>query len=396
MIVRGIIIEQIDWNGTSKTLSIQFDPSLGDLVVAFPQDYDESRSSPFHFQNPNYQQKFDRNSAECKARKLTPENFFKEDELYIFKTLHHNIPTKNRELTYYSLYLPEYAVPLTINCYDPQNPDRQFKRTVLKDDQKPRYLVYLRCSSKYGYFNFNLECKFKEDKEGFGKSKYSDKYQTELYAKPGEWQRLVNKEDRLKTQKFFADKIIINKTDITNNYESSQINLLDEPKKKSRFGIGIFTIGSFVIALIVLLFGNNIWEKFSGKNTTSEYFTTIINDVYYLTDSSQSETYPDAFKQDDNGIISQDETTQNETLRRLWLDKKPIIKFSISNTNSTKSFTLLGVYLELNSKEYLLKISTQYDKDDPIICPPNSKIEYTGVPISYPVYKIENNMLHCE
>lgn len=140
-----------------------------------------------------------------------------------------------------------------------------------------------------------------------------------------------------------------------------------------------------------------ISDKNSGEVTPSENLFAKVNEVYYLTDSSKTKTYPDAFKKDSSGVlISFDDITQSESMKVFSLNQMPIIKFSIINTNTTKSFKLIGVYIELNSKEYLLKISTQYDRDEPYICPVNSNIEYTGVPISYPVYKIEKNVLHLK
>ena len=401
MNVKGVIVEQIDWDGKSKSLTMQPDYRRGDLWVAFPTDYDEPRSGPFYFQNPSYEKQYDSNVAQCSARKIANENFYKENGLYTFKTVWHNIPTDNEGLTYYALYLPEYAIPTGVSLYHPRNIDKQFKRTVLKDKQKPRYIIYLKCSSRYGVFNFNLECKFREDKKGFDLSGYSDEFQTGLYSNPEDWQYLMNEKDKKKTQKFFADQIVVNNGNFEQVYKPTGSGPKLEVKKKFKLELSHkIALASLLIAFIVLLFGNNILERLKSHNTLiapGENLLVKVTDVYYLSDSSKSDTYPDAFKKGDGGIIlSQDDITQNETMKILWLDKKPIIKFTIANTNTTKPFTLLGVYLEINSKEFLLKISTQYDKDEPIICPPNSNVEYTGVPISYPVYRIENAILHLE
>jgi len=398
MNVKGIIVEQIDWDGKSKSLTVRPDLNRDDLWVAFPTDYDEPRSGPFYFQNPSYEKQYDINAAECITRKISSENFYKKGELYTFKTVWHNLPTEINALTYYALYLPEYAVLTFVNLYDPRNPDKGIKRTVLKDKQKPRYIIYLKCFSKYGVFSFNLECQFKENNKEFATSSYSDEYQADFYANPEEWHYLLKEDDKVRTQKFFADQIIFNNGNFEQKYRPNQNQPKIERKRKFKLELGHkIALGSFIVAFIVLLFGNNILSRLKNKDCPSENLFAKVNDVYYLTDSSKSETYPDAFRKDNSGIlIATDDITQNETLKMLWLDRKPIIKFTISNSNTTKSFKLLGVYLEINSKEYLLKISTQYDKDEPYICPPNSNIDYAGVPISYPVYRIDNDILHLE
>ncbi|WP_433816160.1 hypothetical protein [Flavobacterium johnsoniae] len=199
-------------------------------------------------------------------------------------------------------------------------------------------------------------------------------------------------------------------TDIENN--------LYDSKNKFEFsydGIITYLKGKKIIAILLVFFvvfigistgienivktKENIGRinENEDKNTPNDNLFIKIIDVYYFSESSKSEIYPEAYKRDKNGVsLSSDEITQSETMKMLWLDRKPIIKFSISNSNTTKAFKVIGVFIEFNSKKYLLKISTQYDKDEPIICPPNSTIEYTGVPISYPVYKIKDNLLHVE
>lgn len=398
MNVKGIIVEQLDWDGKSKSLTLQPDFSKGDLWVAFPTDYEEPRTGPFYFQNPNYEKQYNKTVAECRARKIPDENFFNVNGHYTFRSIWYNLPTERNALTYYALYLPEYAVLTSVDLYNPNNYDIKFKRTVLKDAQKSRYIVYLKCSSKHGIFNFKIECQFKKDKDSFSISNYSDEYQTDLYSNPDEWQYLMPEDQKIKTQKFFADQVIINTGTIEQTYKPNQEIPKTPQKNKFKWERGHkIALGSFIVALIVLFFGNNILGRFMSKDLPNENIFAKVNDVYYLTDSSKSETYPDAFKKDESGIlIASDDITQSETMKMMWLDRKPIIRFAISNSNTTKSFKLIGVYLELNSKEYLLKISTQYDKDEPFICPPNSNIEYVGVPLSYPVYRIEKNLLHLE
>lgn len=220
MNVKGIIVEQLDWDGTSKSLTVEPDNN-GQLWVAFPTDYDEPRNGPFYFQSPHYNNKFNEGFAICQARRITNDNFFETNGLFTYKTTWQNIPTERNSLSYYALYLPEYAVPKEIKLLDPFTEDRQYKRTVFKDEQQPRYIIYLQCISRYSKFNFNIVCKFKNDNEGFAKSSYQDEYHQDFYAQPEEWKNLLNIKETEKTQQFFADKIVFNganfKQTIVNN-----------------------------------------------------------------------------------------------------------------------------------------------------------------------------------
>ena len=263
MNVKGIIVQQIDWDGTSKSLTMQPDNRLGDLWVAFPTDYEEPRTGPFYFQNPNYEKRFNSNIAECKARKLATDNFYEMNGAFHFRTVWENILTEQEALTYYALYLPEYAVPLRVNLFDPININNKFKRTVIKDNQNPRYIIYLKCSSQIGSFNFNLECSFKKDKNGFDESSYTDEYQTTLYSNPEEWQYLMNQHDKENVQKFFADQIIINNGKIKQTYKPNQPQEKKKLKLELAHKIALISAG---IALLVLLFGNNILGRFGFYN----------------------------------------------------------------------------------------------------------------------------------
>jgi hypothetical protein len=261
MNVKGLIVEQIDWDGKSKSLTMQPDFSRGDLWVAFPTDYDEPRTGPFYFQNPSYEKQYNNNVAECRARKIANDNFYEVAGLYTFKTVWHNLPTEREGLTYYALYLPEFAIPTFISLYDPQNPNKQFNRTVLKDEQKPRYIIYLKCSSKFGIFNFNLECKFKRDKQGFEKSNYSDEYKTDFYSSPEAWQYLMNEDDKAKTQKFFADQIVINSGKFKQIYKPMRMST---PTKNNPWISGLFYLFLFVVVISAISVVSNYvhWTLF--------------------------------------------------------------------------------------------------------------------------------------
>lgn len=209
MNVKSIVVEQLDWNGTSKSLTVEPDFN-GQLWVAFPTDYDEPRNGPFYFQNPQDDERFNEGFATCQARRITRNNFFETDGLFTYKTTWQNIPTERNSLSYYALYLPEYAVPTEIQLLDPFSEGRQYKRTVFKDEQQPRYIIYLQCASRYVMFSVDIVCKFKKDENEFANSSYQDEYQQDFYARPEEWKNWLNDSEKEKTKQFFTEKIIFN------------------------------------------------------------------------------------------------------------------------------------------------------------------------------------------
>lgn len=202
MNVKSIVVEQIDWDATSKSLTLEPDYN-GQLWVAFPTDYDEPRNSPFYFQHPNYDRKFNEGFAECQARRITKNNFNELNGVYTYKATWQNITTERNSVSYYALYLPEFAVPIDIQLLDPFTEGRQYKRTVFKDEQQPKYIIYLQCASRFGTFSFNLICKFKMDKEGFNQSSYVDEFQQDFYARPEKWKYLLNDTEREKVEQYF-------------------------------------------------------------------------------------------------------------------------------------------------------------------------------------------------
>lgn len=208
MNVKSIVVEQIDWSGTSKSLSLEPD-HRGQLWVAFPTDYDEPRESPFHFQSQNYNDKFTKGFAECRARKIQKNNYFENNGIFTYKADWQGILTERNHTSYYALYLPEFAVPIDIKLIDPYN-GKQYRRTVLKDEQKPRYIIYLQCASRFGSFSFKLICEFRKDKKGFSDSNYSDEFQQDFYANPEEWKYILEESQIEKVEQHFT----------TNNYKT--------------------------------------------------------------------------------------------------------------------------------------------------------------------------------
>jgi hypothetical protein len=234
MNVKSIVVERIEWNATSKSLTLEPDNN-GHLWVAFPTDYDEPRNSPFYFQNAKYEHKYHKGFAECRARRVTKNNFFETFGIFTYKTSWQNIPTERNSISYYSLYLPEYAVPIEIHLLDPYSKGREYKRTIFKDQQQPRYIIYLQCASRYGVFSFDIICRFHKDEEGFEKSSYTDEFQQDFYAQPEEWKHFFKDSEREKVEQYFitnrmGDQYNINQAGAvgpnssSNNIVFSQVN----------------------------------------------------------------------------------------------------------------------------------------------------------------------------
>ena len=247
MNVKSIVVEQIDWEGTSKSITIE--PNYNNqLWIAFPTDYEEARNSPFYFQRKVDENEFNDGFAQSQARKISKENFFKLNNQYIYKTIWIDIPTDRKMVSYYALYLPEYAIPIKINLYDPYNKDTQYKRTIFKDNEKPRYLIYLQCASMFGKFSFKGEFIFKKDESGFEQSSYKDGFQQDFYAQPEEWQYLLNEQSRGDAQLFFADTI----TYIQNNNHTTVM------KKNNPWISGLFYLFTTVIVITGLSVLSNL------------------------------------------------------------------------------------------------------------------------------------------
>ncbi|PZR01576.1 MAG: hypothetical protein DI539_28390, partial [Flavobacterium psychrophilum] len=148
--------------------------NIGDLCVAFPNEYAGERSAPFYFQNVEYENIFQEKEAKSKQKKLLSSNFYQSDDGFVFERKRQSIPTEKQSLTYYTLYLPLYAVPTNIQVTDTLPPGKQFTKNVFRDDQTNRYIVYIKCSSRYGLFNFNIFCRFHLDQQNFKASVYAD------------------------------------------------------------------------------------------------------------------------------------------------------------------------------------------------------------------------------
>lgn len=212
MEIHAIIIEQLEWEGILKSFTLQSQPELGQMWVAFPNEYQNERTGPFHFLDANYENLFEQKKAKCREAKLADEKFFQENGDYSFSTTWNQIPTQRQQLTFYSLYFPEYAIPDEIKISDTYASERLFKKTVYRDDEKKRYAVYLECRSSAGIFNFKLNTKFHKDENEFSNSQYSDNETLDFYERPLDehWQYLLPDKEVEKVSNFFAEQVVVN------------------------------------------------------------------------------------------------------------------------------------------------------------------------------------------
>lgn len=171
MNIVGFIIEQLHPNGTIDTISLYRKKEIGDLWVAFANEYDEIRNSPFHFMDQKYEEEYYKKLLESKPRKLSTERLFLDnDNLWNFKSSWKSIPTRHPEIDYagfyYSLFLPKNAILLEVTNIDLKTNDI-YRRSMkaLKDEKKGKYIIYIEC---YGDDNsFELSIKYKIDEKEF-------------------------------------------------------------------------------------------------------------------------------------------------------------------------------------------------------------------------------------
>lgn len=224
MEVKALIIEQIEADGTIKTL--QLSPKYNQpLVVAFAEEYEETRSGPFHFLNEKYEAIYKENLALIKKRKLGKNAFIKNENEFTYKTFWKGLPTLNGPLTYYSLLLPEFAIPNKIQIFDPHS-NREYKKYVYRDDKKNRFVIYLECRSRYGVFDFSLEANFSISEELFQNYEYNDNKLIDLYGREPDmyqypYSRDINENQILQINQFFEGGINMGDT-----YNANQVGAM--------------------------------------------------------------------------------------------------------------------------------------------------------------------------
>jgi len=177
MQVNGLIVEELNENGDLKSFVLNKDYQIGNLWIAFPEEFDSPRNGPVHFLSDAYEKLFDSVYKNHKIRKVKDERLKQLDKnTFEFFTNWDNIPVKAiYEIYYYALHLPKYAIPITMNIsvkrdeYDKN--DRIEK--IVKD--KDRYIVYIPCKGLNGTSqNLKLQIVFEISEEKFKNQEYRE------------------------------------------------------------------------------------------------------------------------------------------------------------------------------------------------------------------------------
>jgi hypothetical protein len=207
MMLKALIVEQLDADGTLRTFEMQPSTRGKHIVVAFADEYEDDRSGPFHFLNEDDARRFEKGFAACRIRKVGKTHFSSFGQKYRFEEKWLGIPTERHWLSYYALSLPEFAVPVSLSINDPHRPGHEYKRAIRRDDTRHRYVIYLDCSSSYGRFDFVISCDFMIDDETFSVSEYADA-KTQQYGPDGDdWRYCLDQREQKKVQHFFVEKI---------------------------------------------------------------------------------------------------------------------------------------------------------------------------------------------
>jgi hypothetical protein len=207
MMLKALIVEQLDADGTLRTFLMQPSSEGRDIIVAFADQYEDKRSGPFHFLNKDDAERFAEGFAACRIRKVGKAHFGFDGQRYHFEGEWSGIPTERSCLSYYALSLPEFAIPVALKLTDPRRPEREYKRAIRRDDTRNRYVVYLECASSFGRFDFVIACDFVVDEERFLSSEYRDLRTQQDGPEGDDWRYFLDQSEQNKVQNFFVEKI---------------------------------------------------------------------------------------------------------------------------------------------------------------------------------------------
>ncbi len=76
MDTHALIIEQLEWDGILKSFTLEANPEMVKMLVAYPKEYEYERPGAFHFLDENYENLFEQKLARCSNAKLSKENFY--------------------------------------------------------------------------------------------------------------------------------------------------------------------------------------------------------------------------------------------------------------------------------------------------------------------------------
>ncbi len=212
MFVRSVIYEQLDADGTLKTLLMSSDEHL---IVALAGDYDEPRSGAFHFLLDDDEVRFSEKLTRCRRRKLGRNQFRSGDDSFEFSTEWFNVPAVGD--AYYALSLPEFGLVKGVSLHAPGT-SQQYLRTVVRDDLKNRFVIYLRCRpQRQETFSFELEVSFSiDDSVGhrvFSSAEYVDEF-CAYDESPERYQDFLSSDQQERVNVFFGDTYHVGNADL--------------------------------------------------------------------------------------------------------------------------------------------------------------------------------------
>jgi predicted DNA-binding protein (UPF0251 family) len=175
MFLTALVIEQLEADGYLRTFKMWAKDGRP-FTVALADELEEPRRGPFHFLDERDKQMFEQGFAERKAFRLPASRFKFVDDECIFRHSWEGIHTEQGGLSYYSLSLPEFAIPTSIQFNDPHRSGRVNRKHVVRDDQRNRFVTYLECRSSDGTFDFTLEVRYRIDESRFRDSEYVDRH----------------------------------------------------------------------------------------------------------------------------------------------------------------------------------------------------------------------------
>ena len=206
MMLKALIVEQLEADGTIRSFKMQPSQNGRDLVVAFPDEYEERRVGPFHFLDPKDARRYSDGFAKCNTRKIGSRYFYRDGPNFHVETGWAGIPTEKHWLSYYALSLPEHGIPVRLAITDPHS-GREYKRRVTRDDQHERYVIFLECVSSIGRCDFDLSCDFSIAPDRFSSSDYRDHKTEEWKSLGDDWRHWLSDNERNRVQQFFVGNI---------------------------------------------------------------------------------------------------------------------------------------------------------------------------------------------
>jgi len=204
MMLKALIVEQLDADGILRTFRMQPAVESPDIVVAFADEYEEDRFGPFHFLDEEDAKRFKEGFARCRVRKIGCPHFRFDGRVYQVELTWSGIPTERNWLSYYALSLPEFCIPENLSIVDPHHPSHEYKRAIRRDDLRHRYIVYLECASSFGRFDFVLNCSFVVNEREFPTSEYHDPKTVAGGPAGDDWRCWLDKGQQQNVTNFFV------------------------------------------------------------------------------------------------------------------------------------------------------------------------------------------------